>query len=231
MASTVLDLLYPPRCVACGRDDDWLCNRCVRLITVIEPPFCPTCGLPGGPCATCRDHPLRMDRIRAVGPHQGVLQQAIHALKYGNLTAVAPRLGGLMAATWRQYGRDVDMLIPVPLHPSRQKSRGYNQSLYLARDIGLRLGLPVAPHGLRRVRTTQDQIGLGRAERRRNVEGVFDVGPSLSGAGVSSPIGRHILLIDDVCTTGYTLDACAAPLLRGGVRSVSALVVARRTDG
>ena len=233
LGSAVLDLLYPPRCVSCSGDDSWLCDSCVRAFDRISPPFCQSCGHPSAApvCSVCVEHPLALERIRAFGMFEGGLRKAILALKYENLTVVAPLLGALMADTWSLYGREVDLIVPVPLRPAKARRRGYNQAAILARVVGRYLEVPVAARLLRQVRGTRDQIGLSGSERRNNVRGAFAIA---STANWSSGKEGHVqlsdarvLLVDDVCTTGSTLDGCATPLLAAGARSVAALVAAR----
>lgn len=161
--------------------------------------------------------------MRAATLFEGPIRQAIHRLKYGNLTAMAPTLGGLLVDAYWETAWSAEVVVPVPLHPARQRRRGYNQAERLARPLAKALGIPLAPMALRRVRATADQIGLDPEGRRANVLGAFAV------AQDASVTGRSVLLIDDVATTGCTLDACAAALLAGGAAGVNALVLARRS--
>ncbi|MBN1221024.1 MAG: ComF family protein [Anaerolineae bacterium] len=144
----------------------------------------------------------------------------IHFLKYRNHRATASILGHILVDTYRAYGLEVDVIVPVPLHPSRFRERGYNQSELLARQMAIILDLPVDTKTLQRVRKTKSQMELGVSERRRNVLNAF-VGNSQQLAG------QRVLLIDDVCTTGSTLDACAAALKDSGAISVWGLTLAR----
>jgi ComF family protein len=161
-----------------------------------------------------------MDGIRATALFEGTLREAIHALKYKNMRSLAPFLGQMLVETYEAEALPADVLVPVPLHRRRLRERGYNQSSLLAKYVGQVTGLPVSTTSLRRVRYTISQTQLNAEERVHNVSGAFlcsreDVGD------------RQVLLIDDVCTTGATLEACSVALYDGGARSVWALTVAR----
>ncbi len=220
-----LDLLFPPQCVVCGRLERWLCPACLQQIPLLDAPLCPLCGRlwdRPGVCKACEEHPLRVSRIRAaVLFAPGAVQDALHALKYRGATELAAPLALLMEQAWQRYAFESDMLIPVPLHPRRERRRGYNQAAWLALALGARLQLPVAPRGLLRVRHTVSQTRLSREERRQNVAEAFSLAPGLNVSGL------RITLIDDVATTGATLDACAGVLLDHGARDITALTVAR----
>lgn len=221
----LLDLLYPPRCAGCGRGGAWYCARCRAQTPPVPAPSCRRCGQPlsGSDCWSCASAPPVAHMVRAATLFEGPIRQAIHRLKYSNLTAVAPVLGGLLVDAYRDSVWSADVIVPVPLHPARQRLRGYNQAERLARPLAKTLGISLAPQALRRVRATADQIGLDPGGRRANVGGAFAV------AQAASVTGRSVLLIDDVATTGCTLDACAAALLDSGAAGVNALVLARRS--
>ena len=218
-----LDLLFPPRCVGCRRVGAWLCEQCLDQLSPVSSPNCVRCGdkVDGGElCERCRVSPLRIERIRSVLFFEGVLRDAMHHLKYRRRQALAEPLGEVMAAFWMQSPVPVDVLVPVPLHKSRLRERGYNQAALLARQMARRTGLPVDESLLARQRATASQVTLGAAQRRENVRGAF-VCPG------DAPVDKQILLIDDVCTTGATLEACAQALYQAGARSVQALTLAR----
>ena len=220
----LLDLLYPPRCAGCGRGGEWYCALCLRQTVPVPQPYCQRCGQPltNGNCRSCTVAPPVVDAVRAATLFEGPVRQAIHRLKYSNLTAVAPALGQLLAEAYDEAAWSVDVIVPVPLHPARQRQRGYNQAERLARPLAAAFALPLAPQALRRSRATGDQIGLDPAGRRANVAGAFAV------AQPAAIAGKTVLLVDDVATTGCTLDACARALFDSGARGVFALVLARR---
>ncbi len=151
------------------------------------------------------------------------MREAVHALKFGGKTALANPLGDLMAEAGPAVlpVEVVDCLVPVPLHPTREAERGFNQSMLLARRVSRRWGIPVRPRALRRQRFTRPQTDLDADERRRNVRGAF----ALSRRAAVD--GRHVLLIDDVFTTGATVSECARVLLDAGAATVGVLTVAR----
>jgi ComF family protein len=164
--------------------------------------------------------PTNLDGIYAVAVFEDALRQAIHALKYENNITLAAPLGVMMVDLWRRGGMpQTDLILPVPLHTRRQGERGYNQSTLLARVLGHGVGIPVDEHTLIRQRATLPQVGLGPSERQQNVEGAFACRGHLEG--------KRAVVVDDVCTTGATLEVCAAALRAGGAGSVWALTRAR----
>lgn len=243
-ARPLLDLLYPPRCAACAsripesRSEDF-CLPCRHELEAVQAPFCGTCGEPftgrlsaGFSCPNCAGHPFAFDFAISAWQSEGPLREAIHRFKYQHRLhlrlalsrklhdALAdPRLAAARvpgaAETWR--------IVPVPLHPRRQRERGFNQSAELARLLARFTGLPF--HGLlRRTRYTTAQAALNRQQRLANLAGAFTVtrqAPKLLA-------GKNILLIDDVFTTGSTAHECASVLKKSaGAARVIVLTVAR----
>jgi ComF family protein len=203
----VLDLLYPPRCVGCEREGAYLCPDC-------------TAGLPllsegeavwgGGP----------LDGIVAPFIMSGAAREAVHRLKYSGLRAIAPLMGRMMAERLGARAVAADLVVPVPLHPRRKRQRGYNQAELLAREVSRSLMLPLDAQGLVRVgHAGQQARAAGREERRANVAGAFLARRAFSGLAV--------LLVDDVATTGATLESCAKEVRQAGARSVWGLTFAR----
>ena len=224
----LLNLLFPPRCINCRREGEWLCAECRSRIEYVPLPICPKCGRRlannqscAATCGDCRD--VRIDAIRSVAYSEGVLRDAIHHFKYNGVQALAAPFGQMLYDYWQTQNIPADLLIPVPLHPRRLRERGYNQSLLLAEQLARRVGLPVDQAALRRVKHTRPQVGLGARERQENVADAFEC--------VSSSLaGQRVVLIDDVCTTGNTLEACSQALKAQGVRSVWALTLARAKE-
>jgi ComF family protein len=165
-------------------------------------------------------------RARAAVRYDDVARTLVHALKFQDRVDLAPAMGRWMARAGQPLLADADLLVPVPLHWRRGFSRRYNQSGALARAIGKQSGVPVAIDALRRIRPTAHQIGLSRAERAANVQGAFRVPPKKRG----EVQGRRLVLVDDVLTSGATVDACARALLRAKAASVDVLVFARVVD-
>jgi len=221
--SSFIDLLFPPKCGGCQTAGSLWCNACRAAVKPIKPPWCEKCGEPfvtDQLCANCRAHPLQIEKIRSVALFEGVLRQAIHRFKYERLAGLAAPFGELLADYWCAEQLAADWLIPVPLHPSRERDRGYNQSELLARQLACRVNVPLSGKGLRRTRATAVQMTLNAVQRRENVAGAFEC--------VEARVrGARVMVIDDVGTTGATLDACAQAVLKAGAVSVMGLTLAR----
>jgi len=231
-ADALLSVLLAPSCVACGDVLDQptrgpVCASCWRSIRQLSPPLCDRCGdsLPTwraisaalACCARCRRTVPAVDRARSVGAYDGALRAVVQALKYEARRSLARPLAEMMRVRGADLLVDAACVVPVPLHASRRRHRGFNQAGDLARHIGL----PVI-HALRRTRDTATQTGLSAARRHRNVRDAF--APTRAAGQVA---GLTVVLIDDVSTTGATLDACARALKDAGVKEVRALTAAR----
>ena len=224
----LLDLIYPARCCVCDRiGDGYFCGICRAEIAPPTAPHCERCQDPSGPdlCARCRRDPPRFALARSAGSFDGRLRLAILALKYGRRAHVAPALAEVLEDAWRREPRlrDADALIPLPIHPKRERERGFNQSSLLAENLGRRLAIPVLSDSLVRPIYRRAQVGLGSRERWANVSGVFHV------ATPDQVAGRTLLLIDDVLTTGATCSEAAKSLRAAGAREVLVLTVARES--
>src|SRR5205085_6814790 len=210
-----------------------VCADCWAKLSFIAPPFCPRLGIPfvydPGPGLLSMEaisNPPAYQRARAAVRYDDVARTLAHALKYQDRTDLAPAMGSWMARAGKQLLTEADILVPVPLHWRRGWSRRYNQSGALAQVIERQSGAKVVSEALRRVRPTQQQIGLSRSQRASNVQGAFKV-----AADRQSDIqGRRVILIDDVLTSGATTDACARALLRARAAQVDVLVFARVVD-
>lgn len=225
LGRVALDLLFPPRCAVCGMHGAALCDECADALPRAEPPRCSRCWSPqrsGWGCHRCQEQRLALEGLRSLYVFRQGARELVHALKYSHHSALASPLGELMARYLQDARLPVEVLVPVPLHTHRQRVRGYNQSALLAQEVSRRLGLPLATSALVRRRDTPPQARAVEANaRRRNVAGAFQ---GMSGAVA----GRRVLLVDDVTTTGATLDACARALLaEGGASGVWALTFAR----
>lgn len=224
MGTTLLDLLYPKRCVGCGQEGRYFCGGCRAVLPWIPSPWCSQCGLhlaPGASCSFCSIHELALDGLSSAFLYLSPIREAIIALKYRGLTALSGELAELLVDHVRKRRFDVDVIVPVPLHRSRQRERGYNQSEVIGRGLGRLLGLPVDIKALSRLRSTAPQAQqASRDERLRNIGGAF-------AAQKEAAQGQRVLLLDDVCTTGATLNACALALRAGGAQTVWGLTIAR----
>ncbi len=218
---SLLDLLFPPGCVICRRPGEWLCATCCSHIEPIRPPLCDRCGRPlrHGECPHCREFPLVIDGLRAVAFFEGVMREAIHSFKYRQRPQLAVPFGTLLHNYIREFSMPFDVIVPVPLHRRRERSRGYNQSMLLAREVAARQKLCLWYNVLERTRDTPPQVELDAPARKQNVHGAF--------AATDRVAGARVLLIDDVCTTGATMDACSAALKARGANSVWGLALAR----
>lgn len=209
-----------------------VCAGCLGRVRPLEPPVaCARCQRPlslaaASPealelCGACRQGETVFDRLRVFGAYDGELRELIVLLKYNGVRPLAGPLGGWLALVLQQHPelKDVDALVPVPLHRRRERARGYNQAELLARELSRWAKRPVEPAWLARVKDTPSQTGLTPAQRVENVQGAF--------APRSKLDRKRILLVDDVCTTGATLNACARALKRAGTESVQAVTVAR----
>ena len=233
----VLDMLYPPVCLACSApvaEPHGLCTTCWRALVPITEPLCPVLGLPFatdlGPNALSAEalaHPPVFDRARAAFAYSDMSARLVSRFKYGDHPELARFCAGAMARAGALFWADDPVLVPVPLHRFRQWHRRYNQSAELARTLARRLGLAFAPDLVMRTRHTRQQVGLSGAERQSNVAGAFAVRP----AGVARHAGRRLVLVDDVLTTGATVSALARTLKRAGFEQIDVIAFARVVPG
>lgn len=217
-------MLFPRRCLGCGQIGDFICSNCWRTLPRLAPPVCPKCGKPqlgGLLCASCWRELSRIDGIRSVSPFEGIVRQAIHELKYYNLKAISVTLAQLLADYLEINPLPAEVVVPVPLHPKRLRERGYNQSGLLAQELSKRSSLPLVDGCLYRFKDSPPQAKTATVEgRQKNVAGAF-------GCRDNRLSGKKVLLIDDVCTSGATLEACATTLKDSGAAMVWGLTVAR----
>ncbi len=234
-ARLALDIALPTLCVACREpvDGEGVCAQCWAKLSFIAPPYCPRLGIPfvydPGPELLSMEaiaNPPAYQRARAAVRYDDVARTLVHALKYQDRTDLAPAMGRWMARAGRELLGEADALVPVPLHWRRGWSRRYNQSGALARVIERQTGVRLVSEALRRVRPTAQQIGLSRSQRASNVQGAFKVAADRQ----ADIAGRRLILVDDVLTSGATVDACARALLRAKAASVDVLVFARVVD-
>ena len=218
-----LDLVFPRFCVGCGREGGFLCPDCLGLLSKINPPICPRCGVPkvvGAECADCANLKA-IDGIRSPFRFEGVIRGAIHQLKYNYIRDLAAPLGRLLYDFVVSNPIEGEVLVPVPIHSKRLKERGYNQSALLAGELSKLSNLTLVEGSLIRVRHTPPQARTpSGAERFDNVDGAF----KCLGNGLER---RKVVLVDDVSTSGSTLDACAQALKTAGATSVWGLTLAR----
>jgi ComF family protein len=236
LAAAILDLCLPLTCAGCRQtwmlaEQGYWCSECASGLGWIRSPLCPFCGAPflDSPqsddhlCGDCLKNSFAFDVARSAVLYAGVVRDRIHQLKFGYQLHWSPALVDLLVKTsgWEEALQPADFILPVPLHRQRLQERGFNQAGGIAAGFGRRLSIPVRFGVLARRRATMPQTRLGRRERLKNVQGAFAVvKPELVQ-------DRSVLLIDDVFTTGTTLNECARVLKRAGAHRVAAVTVAR----
>ena len=233
LGERVLDALIPPQCLSCRAPVDRqgsVCAACWRAIDFIEPPVCAACGFPfevdagdGALCGSCLGSLPAYGRARAVMRYDDHSRRLVLGFKHGDRTEAAMPFARWMLRAGRVLLDDADLIVPVPLYRLRLFARRYNQAALLAHALGKLGDLAVAPDSLSRRRATPAQAGLNATERAANVRGAFAV----NGGKKALVRGKRIVLIDDVMTTGSTVNSCATALLRAGAGAVDVLTLAR----
>ena len=229
--NALVSALLAPSCAVCDTvlDDvcgGCVCERCWRSLVRIVPPVCDRCGdplaRPGTPCATCAYRSNVVDRSRAVGEYDGVLRDVVHALKYQGRRSLAAKLAKLMARSGEGILSSAHFVVPVPLHWRREQQRGFNQARLLAQHLNIPVIEPLA-----RITATRPQVELSADRRLHNVRGAFRL--RRWPAAARDVGGMKLILVDDVATTGATLDECTRILKEAGAAEVCALTAARVT--
>jgi ComF family protein len=235
MVSGLADILFPPRCIICGgypeeRGKTPFCSECLSKVPFIGPPLCTCCGLrftgTGGEnhlCGDCISKKPFFSIARALGTYDTILLDTIHLFKYSGRIIIGERIGEVMAE--HRYDSlsilDFSLIIPVPLHPKKLRERGFNQSLVLGRQIAKKFSIPLDFGTLKRSIDTKPQVNLGKSERIKNVRGAFMVQEK------ERIKGKKVLLVDDVYTTGSTVNECARVLREAKASDVAVLTLAR----
>jgi ComF family protein len=217
------DRLFPARCIGCGRRGQALCAPCRHELPLLSRSVCARCATTRpqrGVCRGCRQLSPQLTSIRAICAYQGAARKAVHTLKFRSGRYLAPLIGELMRDELARRPLRADLLVPVPMARDRMRDRGYNQAELLAHELAPGIGAPVVSGVLERA-SRMPQHTLGASERHDNLQG------AITCVAPAEVIGRRILVIDDVCTTGATLSACAEALIDAGAARVSALVFAR----
>jgi ComF family protein len=218
----LLDVVFPPVCGSCGAAGGFLCERCKGALQQAAPPRCRRCWALSarGTCADCSGSPL--DAARAAYVFDGVARRLVHGLKFRSLSALARPMAELLAGSDLLLTERPDLLIPVPLHARRRRSRGFNQSELLARVLAEETGIALDSDSLVRNRNTRPQTGVvDRNEREQNLRGAFTC------SATERVQGRRVVLLDDVLTTGATARECARALKSAGAGRVSVLAFCR----
>ena len=232
----LVDVVFPPRCASCHgavEAEGNFCGTCFAKLRMISAPLCTCCGIPfvvsiedDMQCPACLEAPPAFTKARAAMVYDAVSAPLVSALKFADQWAGLKRYGKMMAGAGSELLKGADILVPVPLHRSREMDREFNQSWELCQRLAQWTGIPLA-NALARIRETDTQASLDREERLRNLRGAFALRKPRPWQTQIPLLGRRILLVDDVFTTGATLEACARALNRAGAAKVHAVALAR----
>lgn len=218
-----LDWFYPPNCAGCEASGNRWCLRCQKQLILLPLNVCECCGRPvriNGLCSLCKERRPEYNALRSWAFFGNPLRQAIHRLKYRRDLALGELFSRPLIELFESYNWQVDIVVPVPLSVARFTERGYNQSALLARPISIAKGIKYLPNALQRIRETRSQVDLSLEERWKNVDRAFKAIPKIV-------TGKKILLVDDVTTSGATMNACSTALKSAGAKSIYGLTLAR----
>ena len=223
----LVDLLFPPCCAGCGQWGERYCISCISKTKIIQGRKCSICGEPSSGegeriCKRCQTITVYFTAVRSWAYFEDPLQKAIHKLKYKNDRSLGEVLAKPLIFLQKKYSWKIDSITAIPLDAKRLKERGFNQSVYLAKPISWETGIKYNGSSVKRIKQTRSQVGLSSCERTNNMTGAFLADSKVVG-------GRSILLIDDVITTGATINACAKALIEAGANQVYGLTLARAT--
>lgn len=229
-----LDLIYPSKtiCYMCGgglkKDTGYsLCYNCYSNLPFISEHHCAKCGIPlrmieeGPTCRQCANSNYYFDRAMSIVKYEKDVKTLIYKLKYSNHTYLATTIGYIMADRLKQERLKIDIIVPVPLYKNKEKERGFNQSTLISKYIAKKAGVPLNVDSCARIRNTKVMYNLTKRERLKNVEGAFKV------IKQGTIVDKDILLVDDIFTTGSTVNSCSKELINSGAKSVTVLTFAR----
>lgn len=222
-ARTLLDWLFPPTCLGCGEEGVFICSDCFSKIKLVPRDVCNYCGAftsKKGKCPNCDHRELPYSGFRAFAYYDGVVRKAIHHLKYQNDLTIGRYLAGWLQLVYQRAGWDVDLIVPIPIGEQKRQQRGYNQAERLAKPLSELLGIAYSHEALIRINEVSSQVGLNHEQRKENVRQAFM-------ARASEVENRRLLLVDDVFTSGATMEAAAAELMAAGAKKVYCLTVAK----
>ena len=226
ISNGLLDLIYQPFCIICETVcDDYLCDECKEKIEIITPPYCYKCGIPCETylCTSCKEREFYFDRAVSAGIFDGVLREAIHKFKFKSIETLIEPLGNILVNNYMSTGfiRRIDLIVPIPIHKSRYTERGFNQAEKLGDCISKNFNIPSCRDCLIKVKTTYDQADLQLDERMINLQDAYHV------KNKTLVSGKRILLIDDVFTTGSTVNEASKALKEAGAKEVYVYTLAR----
>ena len=219
----IIDWLYPPSCCSCEKIGKLVCDDCFSSLQTYGINVCKLCGEPlkkPGICLRCQSHPPHFHKLRSLGYFTGPLRDAIHSLKYQRNLGLGDFFSIPLMQIVEREKWQIDLITAVPLNKNRLKERGFNQAEILAKPVARKMGILYSSNLIRRIKNTNSQVGLSLQERQNNVANAFIAIPDL----VKS---KNVLIIDDVATTGSTMDACAKALMDAGTKNVFALTLAK----
>jgi ComF family protein len=217
------DLLYPPVCACCGKAGARFCETCASQVMPIASPICETCGAPvrpGESCMECAEHPPKFDKLRSWAAFSGPLREALHSLKYKSNLGLGEFFAEPLVRILKTEAWDFDAIIPIPLSKNHLRQRGYNQAQIIAKPISLLMGKILLENAVVRIKETTSQVALSPQERYSNLRDAFLVNPAKLKA-------RRVLVVDDVATTGATLNSCSEALKAAGIDKVYCITVAK----
>ena len=226
----LLDVIFPIKCLDCGWEGKWLCQRCLDKIKMKDEQVCPRCfkkGTQGAFCEKCQITSKLTGIMVAATYEDKLLQKSVHYLKYKYVQGLAQPLAGVLEQSfdkWREGHRGNSseiVLLPVPLHKKRQRSRGFNQTFLLAKNLGNKLQIKVDNKALSRVKNTSSQTKHNLLKRRKNIKNAFAL------ISATELAGKTVFIIDDVCTTSATLEECAKEIDKAEPREIWGMVLAR----
>ncbi len=223
IARTALDWLFPPTCLGCGEEGVFICPECFSKIKLVPRDVCNYCGAytsKKGKCANCHDRQLPYAGFRAFAFYEGVIRKAIHHLKYQNDLTIGRYLAGLLTMVYQRTNWEADLVVPIPIGEQKRYERGYNQAERLAKPLAELLEIPFTSEALIRINEISSQVGLNHEERRENVREAFVANARLLE-------GKKVLLVDDVFTSGATMEAAASEVMAAGATRVFCLTVAK----
>lgn len=219
----VIDLVYPPTCIGCGEINQRLCSTCLREIQFIEGDLCPICGEPsnkGRICSSCRANPPYYRNLRGIAHYSGPVRESIIKLKYESDYGLAEELAKLLIAGIKKLDWDIHLVTSVPLNKTKIRERGYNQADLLARPIAYAFSIPFRPDAIFRIKNTRSQVGLSSSDRIENLKDAFR-----ADSGIVK--NKNVLIVDDVTTTGTTINECARAMVASGAVNVYGMTLAR----
>lgn len=220
----ILDWIYPPRCCNCDRVGVVFCPECEGSIKLLKGNLCATCGYPlrsrKSVCQKCASEKPPFEALRSLGSHEGALRHGVHALKYRRDLDLGHFFAIRLAALVTREAWQIDLIVPVPLSPAHLKQRGYNQSACISQNLAWLLGLPHSNTSIKRVKETQEQITLDVNERFMNLCDAFNANPATLEK-------KRVLVVDDVITTGATMQNCAKAVRIAGAEAVYGISVGR----